>query len=243
MIPGKERIHVMNEGKMKSLEELEPAKLEWLLGIAAQSRLIDCVDALKEQGIIVSIPTLSRFVKKHRAKCLLDSGEGLAESAEALRKRGKNGSFREATLEALRQRLFEKAINEMSTDEELREMYLELVKEEAKLKELELAERRVVVAEDQARLAQAKARAALEDRPRKKVELEGSEVVCDGAGPAKLLEAKSESSGTEGKQGLIDLIVNVAAVINGPGFAEEKVLEGRVILAAGMKMVEEARSS
>jgi hypothetical protein len=242
MIVGKERIDVMNEGKMKSLEQLEPAKLEWLLDIAAQSRLIDCVDALKEQGIAVSIPTLSRFVKKHRAKSLLDSGEGLAESAEALRKRGKNGAFREATMEALRQRLFEKAINEMSADEELREMYLDLVKEEAKLKELELAERRVAVAEDQARLARVKARAALDDRPPRRVELEESEVVREAAGPTKLLEAKSESSGKEAKQRLIDLIVNVAGVINGPGFAEEKVLEARLILAAGMKMVEEARS-
>lgn len=234
----------MNQGKMKSLEDLEPAKLEWLLETAAQARLIDCVDALKEHGIEVSVPTLSRFVQKHRGKQALENGEAMLDTAESLRKRGKSGAFREGTLEALRQRLFAQAIDATSDDEQMRQLYVELVKEEAKLKELELAERRVAVGEEQARIARVRARMELSGRPRKKVELEDVVENGNGGTEVKLLaeEIKVVEPGSDGKKELVDLILNVAEVINGPGLAEEKVVGARVILGAGMKMVNEARS-
>jgi hypothetical protein len=241
MISGEERINIMNQGKMKSLENLEPAKLEWLLDITAQSRLTDCVDVLKEQGIVVSRATLSRFVQKYRQKRLLESGEDMLETAEQLRKRGKNGALREGTLEALRQRLFEKALNDLTADEELREMYLDLVKEEAKLKELELAERRVAVGEEHARLARIRTRMELQNRPPKKVKLEEVEDASAGR-EVKQLAVASEVPQDNRKKELVDLILRVTEVIDGPGRAEEKVLDVRAVLAAGLKVVNEARS-
>jgi hypothetical protein len=234
---GRRKDKYMNEGKMKTLENLEPAMLTKVLELAASARLIDCVDALKEHGIDVSKATLGRFVQKHRQKVMLESGEDMLEAAETLRARGKKGALREGTLEALRQRLFEKALNETTADEELRTMYLDLVKEEAKLKELELSERRVAVAEDLAKLARVKARMELRDRERKNVELVENAVAVT---EVKLLAEGEDEKG--GKKELVDLLVKVMEVVNGAGRAEEKVLEARAVLGAGMKLLDEARS-
>src|SRR5687768_8943912 len=107
---GERKDIVMDEGKKKALENLEPAQVEKVLEIAASATLLDCIDALKEHGIEVSRATLSRCLKEYRAKNLVESGEGLKAAAEKLAGRGESGTFRKGTLEAVRQRLFESAL-------------------------------------------------------------------------------------------------------------------------------------
>jgi hypothetical protein len=133
------------------LEQLSPEKQSWLLEIAAHSNLINVVEALKEHGIETSTSALSRFVRKHREEALLEAGEEMKGSVEALAERGKDGKLREGTLEAVRQRLYERALVSNSP-EEARELYAALVKEEGRLKELELEARKVAALEQQVRL-------------------------------------------------------------------------------------------
>jgi hypothetical protein len=109
------------------LEQLSEEKQTWIVEIASNSRLLDAVEALKECGIEVSVPTLSRFVRKHREKQLVEDGEEMKESVATFAKRGGETNFRAGTLEAVRQRLYERALV-LQSPEEARELYAELVK-------------------------------------------------------------------------------------------------------------------
>jgi hypothetical protein len=142
------QIERKSQGK---LEQLPPEKQSWLVEIATHSTLINMVQTLKEHGIETSTSALSRFVRKHREEALLEAGEDMKAGVEALAERGKDGKLREGTLEAVRQRLYERALVSNSP-EEAREMYAALVKEEARLKELELEARKVAALEQQVKL-------------------------------------------------------------------------------------------
>jgi hypothetical protein len=222
----------MEAKKMNELESLEPAKLEWLFEIAANSRLLDCVDALKEQGIDVSPATLGRFLRKTREKRLVEDGAELAETAGTLSNRAETEVFRKGTLEAVRQRLFEQAL-ESQTAEETRKLYSELLKEEAKLKELELGARRVALAEEEARLRRAELR-----RGRKQVELvENAEVKELGGGEIK--EANLIGGPGAGNQNevALEFLRRLAEVLNRGGSCEEKVLEARSVLSGAQGLL------
>jgi hypothetical protein len=237
----KKGIIVMENGKMKALESLEPAKREWLLELASNARLIDCMAPLKEFGIEVSVSTLSRFLTKYRNDRLLAEGEESHAVVEALSKRGESGAFRKGTLEAVRQKLFEQALAPNSR-EGLRELYVELLREEAKLKELELAERKVAVAEEEARLKRALLWEAAREKRRTRVEISagaagGDESETDleeKSGPIQLLEYVKEDPE---KKEIADLLGRVNEILNRGGEVNEKVIEARSVLGAGMKLV------
>src|SRR3954471_20350671 len=111
------------------LEQLSPEQQSWLVELATHSTLINMVKTLKNEGIETSTSALGRFVQKHREQALLAAGEEMKAGVEALAERGKEGKLREGTLEAVRQRLYERALVSNSP-EEAREMYAALVKEE-----------------------------------------------------------------------------------------------------------------
>jgi hypothetical protein len=126
----------------RKLESLEAEKQEWVLEVTRHAaRLIDVVEALKEAGICVSLSTLKRFVRKHRRDEALAAQQDLKETANELVEGAKAGAWREGTLAAARQKFFEKAL-EAESPEETREVFKAALDQEARLKELELAERR-----------------------------------------------------------------------------------------------------
>jgi hypothetical protein len=166
----------------KKLESLSPEMREWLLDMAAHSRrLADVVKALREHGMEVSLSTLTRFVREHREKVLIEEGEGMKTAVDALANRGRGEALRKGTLEAVRQRLYEDALS--ATNSTTRKMYAELLKEEAKLKELDLAERKLALAAEQLRLQKVRLRlAARTMNGRKRVKLDAAEVVQEVEG-------------------------------------------------------------
>ena len=232
---GKERINIMDQGKMKALANLEPAMLEKVLDLAANARLIDCVDSLKECGIEVSVSTLSRFLKEYRAKQLVEAGEAVKGAAESLARRGETGAFRKGTMEAVRQRLFETAL-ESENGEEARKLYVELLKEETKLKELQLAERRVALAEESERNRRAELRAA---RRRKMVLEDGAEPTeIEDAEVKQLPEAVVNSELGGRVKELENLLREVAEILNRGGeSAEGRLLEARSVMGSGQRLL------
>src|SRR5688500_5614738 len=102
----------MNETTIRNrpskLEQLPPEMQREILEIAMNSRQVDALEALKEQGIEISASSLSRFIREHRQRLLMEDGEALKEGVEALAERGKAGKFRTGALEAARQRLYER---------------------------------------------------------------------------------------------------------------------------------------
>ena len=231
----------MDQGKKRSLANLEPALLEKVLDLAATARLIDCVDALKEFGIEVSVSTLSRFLKEYRANKLLEAGDSVEGAAEALAKRGETGTFRKGTMEAMRQRFFETALKS-ENGEEVRKLYVELLKEETKLKELELAERKIALAEESERNRRAELRA----QRRKKVEVESSAepeevedaevkqlpeaVVVNGIATKENKELKD---GNEWRE----LFVAVSEILNRGGEGDDRVVEARLVLGSAQRLM------
>jgi hypothetical protein len=249
----------MEKTVTKTLESLSPEQQEWILDLAANAqRLADVVTPLWEQGIMVSLSTLTRFVREHRAKVVLDHGEGVKGAAEALAARGKGGDFRKGTLEAIRQRFFDEALSNQSTTEEALKIYGELLKEEARLQELQLAERRMAVLEEQTRLQKVKLRlAARAQRGRKMVKLEASNVVQSAevmdieraAEKGRLIEHRSSNSehrslgdGAEKMKALAAVVLRLEEVLNRGGSVEEKVAEARGVLANEQKLLEEAKA-
>ena len=178
----------------KKLESLTPEQQEWILEMAAHApRLADVMNPLWEHGIKVSLSTLTRFVRTHREKVLLETGEEMREAVDKLAKRGRGEALRKGTLEAVRQRMYEDALLATNSTEETRRMFAELLKEEAKLKELDLAERKLALVEEQTRLQKVKLRlAARAMGGRKKVKLdaqtvvEGAEIAALGGGQEKV---------------------------------------------------------
>src|SRR3954471_19279071 len=86
--------------KKNVLENLAPEKREWILETASQmDRLSDMMEPLLNNGIEVSLSTLTRFVRRHKEEMLMSEGEDMKETVEALAKRGRGETFRKGTLE------------------------------------------------------------------------------------------------------------------------------------------------
>jgi hypothetical protein len=218
------------------LEQLPEETRSWLLEIAAHSTLINMVQVLKDEGIETSTSALGRFVKKHREQALLEAGEDMKAGVEALAQRGKDGKLREGTLEALRQRLYERTLVSNSP-EEAREMYAALVKEEARLKELELEARKVAALEQQVRLqglriqvmAQQGGKGRLKATVDSAPAINGLELAKVELGDPRL-EATSE-----GEKRMQRVVVEALEILNGPGIPYEKLQEARERLTEAMK--------
>ena len=72
----------------------------------------------------------------------MEDSEDSTAAVEKLATRGKEGTLRVGTLEAVRQQLYTQAL-EATTPEEALQLYSAMVKEETRLKELELEARKV----------------------------------------------------------------------------------------------------
>ncbi|HUS36436.1 MAG TPA: hypothetical protein VM680_13880 [Verrucomicrobiae bacterium] len=210
-----------------TLEKLTPNQKEFILEMAANARLYDVVVALKEEGIEVSTSTLSRYLRRERERRMAEERADSKEMVSELAASAKDGKLREGTLEAVRQRLYDRALLSNSP-EEARQLYAAMVKEEAKLQELELERRRLAIAEEELKLKALKARAELGPKTQ-------AEVVESSAEEAKVIEAPeakqlaAPSSENEGQ--LAAVIRQAEAILNRGGELEGRLLEARGLLA------------
>jgi hypothetical protein len=243
----------MTRKRPAKLEQLPEETQSWLLDMAAHTRLTDVILALRGHGIDTSMSALSRFVRKHREKVLMEDGAEMKASVEALAQRGKDGKLRDGTLEALRQRLYERTLVSNSP-EEAREIYAALVKEEARLKELELEARKVAALEQQVKLqglriqVMAQQGAAGGGRGRvKATEILESQAPGEDADRAKL-EVRAELAGDPGEQKALGtaregekrmqrVVVETLQILNGPGMPYEKLQEARERLAEAAREI------
>jgi hypothetical protein len=210
-----------------TLENLDAKKREWILEFACNTRLLDVVKVLKNRGIETSPASVSRFVQRHREKKLMDSRAESKATVNELAEGAKDGRLREGTLEAVRQRLYERAL-ESQSPEEARELYAELVKEEAKLRELALKERQVAIAEEQLKLEALVARAKLAGTGMVK-----GKVIDSKAEPGAIAEAEVKQLGgpSANEQRLAEVVRLATEILNRGGAAEERLLEARCVLA------------
>lgn len=207
----------------------------WLLDFAPRCKLSDLVNSLKEHGIETSDSALSRFLRKHRAEQLVENGKDLEASARALAEQERGGGLREGTVAAVRQRLFERAM-EVKDPEEARELYAALMKEEVKLKEMELEARKVTALEQQVKLQGLRIQVLAESasaggRGRIRARLESSEAVVDGG------DRVGNKSGGEASDELVKLLNDVSEIANRGGACEERIVEIRARLGEGVKLL------
>jgi hypothetical protein len=171
--------------RFKVLDGLSAERKEELLAASEEvKKLEDLLALLAKWGVAVSLVTLQRFVRKHREEQLAEDDGEMREGVDALAKRGRGSAYRKGTLEALRQRLYEQALvtNDPAVTQKL---YAELLKEEARVKELELEERRLGLAEEQVRIQRLRLKIELKRAGRRKV---GVVEVSSVASPAPVRE-------------------------------------------------------
>jgi hypothetical protein len=236
----------MNTRKDNQLENLDETVRTWILETAPFTNLIEMVTNLRKRGVMTSVPTLSRFVRRHQEKMLLAEREEMKEAVDRLSEGGKEGRLREGSLEAVRQRLYERVLSSREP-EEARLLYAALVKEEMRLKELELEARKIALAEEELKV---KAALALEGGGRRKkaeivdaAELKNSrggaearrELAEGGAGGG---EMKQLAAPLESEKRLKEVLGRALEVLNRGGALEERMLEARGLLAEGVKSLE-----
>jgi hypothetical protein len=166
---------------------------------------------------------LSRFIRQDREKRLLEEGREIKETAVELAERGRTGVLREGTIEAVRQRLYERALVSNSP-EEARELYAALIAEEAKLKQFELEARKVAVAEQQLKLQELRIQVEM-SRSRRRARVTASRVLAEGGGAAD----GEGSAGAVGEEGLTEgkaekaTVAAVAQIASGPSESEKRL--------------------
>jgi hypothetical protein len=147
-------------------------------------------------------------------------------------------------LEAVRQRLYEGALA-LQSPEEARALYAELVKEEAKLRELELEARRVAVAEEQVKVQRLRAEAEVALKRQKAIVTASAAVVdvgSEGGAAMKQLGGPDRAGLEPGGPGASDgkwvqLFGEVMGILNRGGDAGENLLEARALLSEEMKLL------
>ena len=222
------------------LENLDPKAQQEILEIAATGGLQGVLDSLRETGIEVSVSTLKRFLRRHRENSLLKNAEESSGALEALAANGRSGRLREGTLEAVRQRLYDRTL-ESRDPEEARELFAAMVAEETKLKQIELEARKVAAFEEQVRIQRLKVELDAMAK-RQKAVVESSEVIAGGAkeigeGAEGEGESKQLTEGDEGWKGMVRLFGEVLKILNRGGGAEERLLEVRAMLSEEMKAI------
>jgi hypothetical protein len=114
--------------------------------------------------------------------------------------------------------------------EEARQLYAAMVKEEAKLQELELERRRLAIAEEELKLKALKARAEL--APMTKAEVVESSASAEEAKVIEGAEAKQLAAPSAENQGRLAAVIRQAeAILNRGGELEGRLLEARCLLA------------
>jgi hypothetical protein len=213
----------MNTRKDNQLENLDEKARTWILETAPFTNLTDMVVELREQGVMTSVPTLSRFVRRHQEKILLAERAEMKAAVEELAEGGKDGKLREGSLEAVRQRLYERVLGSHDP-EEARLLYAALVKEEVRLKELELEARKLALAEEEFKV---RAAVAIENG-RKRAKAEVLET-------APATEPKQLAASSESDQRLREAVGQALEILNRSGSLEERMLAARSLLAAGVR--------
>jgi hypothetical protein len=258
-----ENQNVEKRNRLMELEQLAPEKQSEILEMALNASLVDVSVSLRRHGIHTSPSALSRFVRRDRERKMLEERKEMAGTVEAFAEAGRDGKLREGTLEAVRQRMYERAI--VSRDpEEARELFAAMAREEAKFRELELEARKVAAHEQQVKLQGLKIQVLAEKgagagKGIKKVEVVDSQRVegneraklevraglAGGPGVAAADErAKLELGGPGGsgvdeeKERLLVMLREVNEIVNRGGSTDEKVLEVRARLAGEAKMLE-----
>jgi hypothetical protein len=223
----------MNTRSDNTLENLDAAQQEWVMEIAADAkRLSDVMEALAEHGISVSASTLKRYLRRHRENQAVSAGEEMAGAAEKLAGSGRGEVFRKGTMEALRQKLYEEALGSRQGTEERMKLYESLLREEARLKELELAERKTAALEERVRLEAERLRLAAAEKSREVAGRTRVEI-----GEPVLVEAVENGEQREGL--LLEALRRVEEIINRAGPAEEKVFEARRFFGGEQKLLKE----
>jgi hypothetical protein len=221
------------------LENLDANAREEILELAASGGLQEVFDSLREQGIEVSLSTLKRFIRRHREKCLLKNADESKEALEALAESGRSGKLREGTLEAVRQRLYERTLDSQNP-EEARELFAAMVAEETKLKQIELEARKVAAFEEHVKIQRLKVELEAMAK-RQKAMVASSEVLEEGGKQiGESVDAggtpKQVTEGSEWKQ-MLQLFGEVLEILNRGGAAEERLLAVRTMLSEEMKAI------
>ena len=231
----------MNEtntrNRLSKLEQLEPEMQEKIIDMAANARLIDIIEGLREQGVESSVRSLKRYIRAHREKNLMEDSEDSTVAVERLATRGKDGTLRVGTLEAVRQQLYTQAL-EATTPEQALELYGAMVKEETRLKELELEARKVAALEQQVKLQGLR----IEVQARQVKGMKTAEVLESTAPPVAeltqgegVVEVKDAQKCEEERKRLEQVVREIHAMANSGGYPEEKVRELRARLAEEVK--------
>jgi uncharacterized protein with von Willebrand factor type A (vWA) domain len=224
--------------RISKLEQLTEEQQTWIVETALHAQLVDVVLALRKEGIHTSPASLSRFIRKDREKRLLEDRKEINGAANAFAESGREGKLREGTLEAVRQRMYERAVVSQSPEEAER-LFAALVKEEAKLKEVELEARKVAALEQQVKLQALRIEvdmAKAKERGLKKAEVVESAPIAAG----ELTNGNGHASNTgadEEKKRLVLVLREVNEIVNRGGPPEEKVLELRGRLGEEVRLL------
>ena len=197
--------------KMRSdsvFAKLTEDQCDMLVLMSTSMSLEEVLEVLKTgpEPIVCDLATLSRFLKKTKEDKLLRDAEASDRSIEAFAKRGANPKVREAALAAMRDRMFELMVDSNNAAH-LMETFESLKAEKEQERALELEERKVKVAEENAKLGWRKlecenarsglkllpkVRELLTDGTRSFEERVGMALDCLGAEGAKLLVERTE---------------------------------------------------
>lgn len=229
-----QNIEKVGKVSKSKLDELGEAQKNNIAELAAASRLIDVVMVLKAEGIQTSPAALSRFLRRERERHLLEDGDDLKGAVETLAERAKDGTLREGSLEAVRQRLYERVLVSNDPEEALK-LYHAMLKEEAKVKELELEARKVKVAEEAVRLQGIRLAGGGGKSVRAVVEASAAVEGEDHGGKMAVVAVANP----ERERKLLELVSDLDGIVNGSGMAEEKVLAARVRLGSEGRLLSE----
>jgi hypothetical protein len=197
--------------KMRSdspFAKLSEDQCDMLVMLSESMTLEQLVEVVKKapEPIVCSLGTMSRFLQKAQEDKMLRNAQASDESIEAFARRGENPKVREATLAAMRDRMFKQVV-ESNNGDRLMETFESLKAEKEKERLLELEERKVKVAEENAKLGWRKlecenarsglkllpkVRELLSDGTRSFEERVGMALDCLGSEGGKLLVERTE---------------------------------------------------
>ena len=142
----------MNIRSDSPFAKLTEGQCENLLDASGTMTIDELVEQFKAAyGTKCSVSAMRRFLRRLREETLIKDGKESEENVAALAKSGEDSKVREATLTTARQRMFETML-ETNNREALLEMFTALNAEKEKDREWALEERKVRVAEENAKL-------------------------------------------------------------------------------------------
>jgi DNA primase len=141
---------IRNDSPFAKLTKEQGEKLLELSKTMSMESLVKVVEGAPEP-IHCSIPAMRRYLKRIEQEQLIEDANESEETVAILAKKGENPGVRDAALAAMRQRMFESAF-QTNNREMLMEMFRELNEEKAEDRAQALEERKVKVAEENAKL-------------------------------------------------------------------------------------------